>query len=253
MPKIYEPKVRHVAHNDESYKLNIQVLDEKMLTVDDEELIEAMAMYKPKTMFREGDLAFLLGIPDYYSDRPFLPRVWKIRFIVSYWAWNLMRLLTDRGGSMTLAQAKFYMEQNKYLHGGKEHRKPMIYAHGYPHGMYPDTAAWLPESMLRRTVMTELTQEWRPIVEESDAPFLGYDMDTHNSRFVLDIAPLKYGTGPKRKNPFRAEESLCNDLYKIQGMDQLLEIPMYPNEQDRVRRLDPDHDIYVTDDDEEHY
>jgi hypothetical protein len=248
MPIVHPKSRRVVCHDHEDYNVPVAILDEKMLTMDDEELMQAMARYKPRTRFKEGDFVILTEIPDHLRWRETLPRCWKVRFVVTYWSYNLM-CITQSGGAVTLSQAINILENHKALHGATEFRKPMIYAHGYPHGEYPDTAAWLPEAMLRRTVFKETTSPWQDIVEEARAPYLGYDTDKVPTRFVLEYAPRNYRSGENLQRPFIAEEPLVNTLY-FAGLEEMLEVPYVIGEQDRVARIDEDHDIYIVDEDD---
>ncbi len=246
---IVKPKTRQVVSYDESYKLSVAVIDELKLTPDDEEMMQAMAMYKPRTRFAEGDFVMLMRVPDHLRAREVLPRCWKIRFIITYWAWNVLRINKQYGGKISYQQAMMMLEDYRQVNGGQEYRKPMIYCHGYPHGMYPQSAAWIPEDCLRRTMFTEFNQSWEEIVDEAQAPYLGYDVEKlRGSRIEFEVAPRNYRDGRNLKHPFRAEEPLTNQLMGIPHMDEIMETPIINANPHKLVQLDEDHDIYVVDD-----
>lgn len=237
---------RIICHDDESYTLPVAILDEQQLSLNDEEIIAAMAIYKPRTRFKESDFVILTQVPSWLRQKPTVPRCWKIRFIVTKWAFELIRVATRYGNDkITLHQAMAMLEQYKGF-DEREYRNPMIYAHGYPHGEYPDSAAWLPEQLLRRTIYRESTMTWNHIIEEAGARYLGYDTEKIPTHFCLDLAPDNYSDGSNLGRPFVPEEPLVNTLHFV-GLGEMLEVPYIIGERDRVKQLDEDHDIYDED------
>jgi hypothetical protein len=240
---------RIICADDESYSLPVNILDERMLTMRDEELIEAMAMYKPRTRLKEGDFVILTDIPSYMHSREVLPRCWKVRFVVTYWAYDLMRMSAAYGGAISITEARFMLERAAG-HNAYDFRRPMVFGHGYPHGEYPDTAEWLPERLLRRTVFREETMPWVEIVHEAGARYLGYDAEQIATRFVLDLAPDEYKNGSNLGRPFKQEEPLVNTLH-FAGLGEMLEVPYVVGERHRIREIDRDHDMFTNDQEDE--
>jgi hypothetical protein len=236
---------RIICHNDEDYSLPINVLDERMLRIEDEELMMALAEYKPRTKFKENDFVILTSVPSYLRDRETLPRCWKIRFVITRWAYELMTVILQYGGAISVAQATTFLESMPSF-DPRRMRDARIYAHGYPHGDHPDSTAWLPEALLRRTTFKETAMQWVNIVEEAGAKYRGYDTNNLPSRFVLDLAPDNYKDGANLRRPFVSEEPLVHTLCKHAGLDEILAVPYVIGEYDHVKQLDRDHDIFAT-------
>lgn len=232
---------RIICADDESYTLPINILDERALTEFDEELLLAMAEYKPRTKLREGDFVILTEIPEWLRTKPILPRCWKVRFVVTYWAYDLMKVAYQYGGAMSVSQAKSMLRQGSLRQRHYDPRTPMVFGHGYPHGMYPDSAAWLPERALRRTLFRENAMPWWEIVHEAGSQYRGYDEEL--GRFLLDLAPDNYAGGTNIGKPFVKEEPLVDTLH-FAGLEELLEIPYVIGEHRRIKEIDRDHDIF---------
>lgn len=237
---------RIICHDHEDYSLPLSILQEEFLTSDDEEVMQALAAYRPRTKIKAGDFVMLEEVPIWLKNRPIQPRCWKVRFVITVYAYHLMLLVEHYGGKLGLDRAISLLESQPHP-APRDYRKPMVYGHGYPHGEYPDTAAWLPESMLRRTIYTETQMPWQDIVNEAGAEYRGFDTDQFKSRFVLDFAPDNYKQGSNLGRPFRAEEPLVHTLHFL-GLGEMLEVPHIIGEPDRVRPLDRDHPIYNTED-----
>jgi hypothetical protein len=235
---------RIICSNDESYSLPINILgNEHTLSLHDEDLIAEMAKFRPRTRLREGDFVLLTSVPHYLKYRRILPRCWKVRFVVTRWAYELMSITLQHGGTLTLDHAKQQLERFSRMRP-QDVRTPMIFAHGYPHGQYPDSAAWLPWELVRRTTFRELAMPWPEIVEEAGANYLGYDSDKLPTRFVFDVAPDNYAHGDDIGRPFRAEEPLVHTLHYA-GLDEMLDLPFIVGERQRIREIDRDHDIFA--------
>lgn len=247
------PVTRPVANlEDPRYTVPINVIDERMLTMQDEEIMAAMAFYLPRSKFKAGDVVMLDYIPGHLRDpkypgfKPLVPRLWKIRFVIAAWAFDLMRMAEQVGGRLSLEQARITLENAAGYHQEYDYKKPMIYAHGYPHGEYPDTAAWLPERCLRQMKLREVNEIWPAIVEEARAPYLGYDPEKHPTLYTLDLAPDDYRSGHNLERPFAAEEPLVNALH-FAGFEEEMAFPLAvdPNEARRIDRpVDPEHDLF---------
>lgn len=241
---IIVPKERRIlCADDETYSLPINILDEH-LSLADEELLMAMTEERPRTRFREGDFVMLTRVPPYLaSKREIVPRCWKIRFIVTRFAYELWATFLHYGGALSPTQCEQLVENSPQF--APEHRwLPLIYAHGYPHGEYPDSTAWLPHTLLRRTIFNEHTMEWTSIIEEAGADYKGYDTNEINGHISLDLSPDNYRSGSNIGKPFRIEEPLMNVLCLHQGMEEQLRVPYITGHQDRVKPMDRDHDIF---------
>jgi hypothetical protein len=232
---------RIICHDDESYTLPINILDPRQLTEYDEELIAAMAEYRPRTSLREGDFVILTEIPYWLRKRETLPRCWKVRFVITSWAYDLMKLVVQYGQAMSIVEAKLMLRTAASRQSLYDPRGPMVFGHGYPHGKYPDTAEWLPERALRRTMFQETTMPWQEIVAEAGAEYRGYDSDL--GHFLLDFAPDNYAGGSNIGRPFVKEEPLVNTLY-LAGLEEMLELPYVIGDRMRIKELDRDHEVF---------
>jgi hypothetical protein len=233
---------RIICHDYEDYSIPLTILQEEFLTSNDEELMQALTQYRPRTKIKAGDFVMLDEIPAWLKNRPILPRCWKVRFVITAYAYHLMQLVEHHGGQLGLDQAISFLEAQPYP-APRDYRKPMVYATGYPHGEYPDSAAWLPEPSLRRTIYKETQMAWFDIVNEAGAEYRGFDSEQFKSRFALDFAPDNYKDGNNLGRPFVAEEPLVNTLHFL-GLGEMLEVPHVQGEPDRVRPLDRDHPIF---------
>lgn len=252
MPIVVPSQRNIVTSSDDEYVLPLSILQEQLLTSEDEEIMQALARHVPNTKIRAGDFVLLRTVPEWLSkNRRVVPRCWKVRFVISQYAWNLIRVVDLYGGKLGIDRAIALMEGNRNT-SLREYRKPMIYAHGYPHGKYPNSAAWLPEDRLQRTIHAEDPMEWVEIVESAHAPYAGFDTEKFNTRFILDFEPDHYADGRNIGRPFDPEEPLVNTLY-FGGLEEMMEIPFIFDGQPvsrQPRGIDQDHDIFVDEDDE---
>ncbi len=240
MPIIAPTQNLIVEHPDEDYALPLHVLDERLLESTDEDLVKAIGRYKPQTRIRPGDLVLLAPpLPAYLARREKLPEVWKVRFVLSEWGWNLIRVIRQfalLGQDLGLDQAVSFIEGDRKSYSQHYHR-PMFYAHGYPHGRWPDSAAWLPEFNLCRTIYNESNESWEQIVDRAGARYLGYDTSNDPSPLRLDLAPLNYQDGANIGKPFAPEEPLVHALACL-GWEKRLFSEIKPAELDRQSILD---------------
>lgn len=232
----------HKRNND--YKLPIQVIDH--LSPTDEELIVALDQFSPSTRFKPGDLAALHEIPPFLRLRyDAFPRFWKVRFVLSTWAHEMFKFYLERPGLIRgFDQAVAIMEANHHQVPISCYRTPMVYAHAYPHGQYPDSAAWLPERCLRKVQLREQNAEWPIILDEAKAPLVGYDLNVITTPFVFDLAPDNYKTGECLGRPFSHEEATFHTACLL-GLEELMVRPAGVHEIGDPRSIDPDHDIYA--------
>ncbi len=237
-----EPKI--VCPKNTNYVLPVSIVDPLSLTPNDEELLQAMAQHSPKTKFKAGDLAYLREVPMSRKTRcAIIPRVWKIRFIVTAWAYELMGVAMNHGGNVGMDRAITLLEATHF--DPEDARRPMIYAHGYPHGLYPRTAAWIPERVLRRIVLQEQNEPWRDVVESAGANFYGYDAERIPTSFVFSQAPDDYGSGSNIGKPFEAEEPITHAAC-LAGLEEYLFVPIVQGERKKApAALARDHDAFA--------
>lgn len=226
---------------DGDYSIPINVLHSQRLEMGDELLLHEMARYKPDTRLREGDFVLLMARPPWMTA-PVVPRTWKVRFVVTLWAWQLMKAATECGGAISLDEAVWLLETAS-KQTSQRANKAMIFATSYPIGKYPKTVQWLPEQLTRRTTFREPTQNWNEIINELGADYRGYEVDDDRN-FVLDLEPNDYNLGKSLDRPLRAEEAMTHDLY-LAGLEDWIEFPYEANEPDRLAPLDPEHDIFA--------
>ncbi len=240
-----EPKI--VCPADPNYELPISIVDPKEITPEDEELLQAMAQHRPKTKFKPGDLAYLTEIPFQLrrSRGLALPRIWKVRFAISAWAYELMCVAMEHGGYGTklgMDRAIALLERTHF--DESKARNPMLYAHGYPHGIYPSTAAWLPARALRPLTFREPNVAWRTVIEEANAPYYGYDSDKLPIPFYFSVAPDDYSTGQNIGHPFLHEEAVTHAACTL-GLEEHLFVPIIIGASKKPRPLDQDHDVFL--------
>jgi hypothetical protein len=224
------------------YTLPIQVVDPKSMTLSDAELITAMSEYTPVTAFRPGDLAYLTEAPPRLRvARNALPRMWQIRFVISAWAHEIMRLVHSVDRVMGIDHVISLLESQDMQ--PDRYRKPIVYAHGFPHGMYPDTTAWFPERVLRKVVLKDSNQPWPAILDEAKAPYLGYNESGLMVPYTFDLAPDLYSNGENLGKPFSFEEATTHTACLL-GMEEVLFKPVDPYEINNPFAVDPQSDIF---------
>lgn len=235
-----EPRI--VCPNDNNYQLPVSIVGGTGLTMQDEELLQTMAEYSPRTKFKPGDYAWLQEVPYHLKRRhETLPQIWEIRFVVSAWAYELMMTRHHNGAPMGMDRAIHLVSE---MRGLKEHqyRSPMIYAHGACHGTHPNTAAWLPERVLRKLVFRSPRVTWPEVVEEAGAWFQGYDPDKLAAPFVFSMAPDDYSHGKNIGKPMLHEESTVHAAC-CAGLEEALMVPLIVKSNKRAA-IDPHHDAF---------
>jgi hypothetical protein len=239
------PKERRIiCSDDEDYTIRINVLSPYGLTEEDEELLHLLSLYTPRCKFREGDIALLTHVPEYMKKgRTKLPKFWKVRFVITRWAWDLVKVATHYGSTLSAEQAMTLLENFKHYEKN-EKREPLIFGHGYPHGKNKGLVTWLPYQYLRQTIHSEPTEPWEGIVHEFSAEYAGYDDNEIKRSFHWDLEPNNYHDGRNLDHPLVAEEPLVQKLY-MAGLGSHLESPYIIGEPDRLRPIDRDHDVFA--------
>lgn len=237
-----EPRI--VCPEDPSYVLPLSISDQIGLTPQDEELIVAMAMYAPKTRLRGGDICELTTVPLALKRRyNVLPRFWEVRFVISAWAYESMAAIWKHGGELGMDRLFSILAEQHGFHE-TQYRSPVIYAHGHPHGRNPDSAVWLPERVLRRTVVREHLEPWRSVIEHAGARYAGYDPSKMPSRFHFSLAPDNYSSGSNIGKPFNYEEATAETMHAM-GLGEFYDVPLIVGGKKTARVIDRDHDVYA--------
>lgn len=184
-------------------------------------LLNTLDKYPPRGEFRVGDLAVLHKIPSYLMTRGDgrMPVYWQVRMVLSLWAYdcwamgNALHLdgrwgpaLEHFGGDVGKLMAHFSTIPSYKAH------KPVIYAHGFPHGMWPNTAAWFYEGHLTRDFLRGRNEDWELILDEAHTHYVGLSPEAMVHGFSLDLAPDLYGNGEKLHRPFSFEEDAFHSL-----------------------------------------
>lgn len=231
--------------------LPITIVDPNSLTIADEEMLLAMVEHPPKTDFRPGDLGYLTEAPPYLRNtKKLIPRMWQVRFIISAWQYELMTLVQSQPTVHGIDHAIALLEQQGFA--PSKYRRPVLYCHAFPHGLYPDSAAWMPETvyrdgawrpLLRKVVFREHNQQWQSILDEAKAPFVGYDGSNLMVPYIYDVAPDLYSDGENLGRPFSFEEATVHTAALL-GMEEVLFRPVDPYYINNDHVVDPAHDIF---------
>jgi hypothetical protein len=232
--------------DDPGYNMPIILVDPRSMRPEDEELLLALSQHAPRTKFRPGDIAMLDGhVPKkLVVTHERIPRMWEVRFVVSRWAMEAMLTVHSKLDVRGLD----HLYEIIRSHGGlpeQAYRNPVIYAHGYPHGIYPNTAAWLSEWNLKKLAIRDPVIGWHEIVEESGAPFFGYDTSGLVAPFQFEVAPDKYSGGHNLQHPFMHEEPGVQTLCTM-GLEEHLFDPIIVGRERRIKKIDRDHEIFNT-------
>ena len=253
--KVYDPTREH------EYRLPMHILSPQSFTEEDGEFLDAMREYDPATNLKPGDVVRILEVPPYLRnklrfERRLVPVFWKVRFVVSAWAFelhNMAHALPTRFAgidhAVNMMEVESKLEERHY-------QKPFVYAHAMPHGKWPDTAAWFPGRVLRKATVREANPGWDMVLDEAKAPFLGYDEEALLRPFVLPLAPDLYGDGENIGKPFNHEEATIHTMCLL-GMEDFLlgdhangVDPRFIESQTRPI-IDPYHDIYADEEDDD--
>ena len=240
------------------YVVPIQIIDPDEVTPEDVELLALFDEVPPHSKFRPGDLAMIKQVTEQLRlTRDSLPPMWQIRFVVSRYAFELMRRC--RGGVRAIGLDHAVAQIEATAVQALEHRgvrlptaedikkwssRAVIYAHGFPHGNNPDSAAWFPESCLRRLALRGENVDWRNVLDEAHAPFLGYDEGGSSAPFIFDVAPDLYSSGENLGVPFSFEEATVHTAALL-GLENAFMRRVTPDEvHSGLVVIDPYHDTY---------
>jgi hypothetical protein len=193
---------------------------------------------------RSGDICELKEVPIALRRRyNVLPRFWEVRFVISGWAFEAMAAALRYGGEIGMDRLFALIMEQRGFHAS-QYRTPVVYAHGHPHGKNPDSAVWLPERALRKTIVREAIQPWQSVIEHAGARYAGYDPDKLPTRFHFSLAPDNYADGSNLGRPFDYEEATAQTMHLL-GLGELYDVPLIiGGKKTAVRPIDRDHDVY---------
>jgi hypothetical protein len=183
--------------------------------------LEALDAHKPQSEFRVGDLAIIHKMPSYLRtrDADLAPCYWQVRMVISLWtyeAWALGNALRLDGrwdeGLRHFDGDVYKMLQHFSSIPSYKAKKAVIYAHGFPHGMWPNTAAWFFDGHLTRDFLRSGNEDWELILDEAHTTYVGLAPEAVMNGISLDLAPDLYGSGEKLQRPFSFEESAFHTL-----------------------------------------
>jgi hypothetical protein len=247
---LYIPGQRTIRQGG-NYALPLQILDADRFTADDALLLDLMLDHKPRTSLEPGNIVQLVQVPPRLQGglhrtglAGHLPAFWKVRYVLSLWAWSILRAANERTAP-TIDALITEVEHELPPHA---YRRPMVYAHGYPHGAWPDSATFFAERHLRRVCINDGDindlVEWPVVLDEAKASFHGYDTSAFHTAFHLDLAPDHYREGENIGRPFD-HEAAAFDTACVLGLEEKMMVPTPVHLIGNPRWLDPDHDALV--------
>lgn len=210
-----------------STDLPLNIIDPSSINEADLTMISAMAEYPPVTKFRKGQICHLNEATHFLKQtNKLIPRLWQIRFIISAWQYEIMRLVHGSRSAIqgidhaiALLEAAGFYEVN--------YGRPIMYCHAFPHGLYPDSAAWIHERYLTRIPFQEQNQDWEVILDEARAPFVGFDAQGLRAPYTYDLAPDLYQNGEAIGRPFSFEEATVQTAAML-GLEEVMFRPVDP-------------------------
>lgn len=240
------------------YLMPIQIFDDAHFTPDDALLLDIMFEHTPRTNLKPGNIVQLTDVPPHLRRglrvqgmEGHLPAFWKVRYVISRWAFTVLRHYNDpnhfhRDGEPPSPDYIISEVENELdpIH----FRTPVVYAHSFPHGMYPDSAQFFFERHCRRININdgqpqELV-EWPVVLDEAHARFRGYDTTQYVTGFHLDLAPDHYSEGECLGKPLD-HESAAFDTACVLGLEEKMVRPVPTRLIGSPYWLDPEHDAYA--------
>lgn len=158
-------------------------------------------------------------------------RIWQVRFVISMWTYGAYRAALRLQQAGTWGQALAIAKGDVYTmlrdHNDvppKMYKKAIVYAHSFPHGMYPDSAAWFyAKNLLPFTVLTN-HEGWPLILDSAGAPYGGIDSPLH---VTFDLAPDHYRKGSAIGRPFEFEDAAVHTM-ALFGYEEAMMLPVDP-------------------------
>lgn len=233
-PEGQEREIKRVEEFMQSSSNVFRLLGEP--TDTDIEILNEMVDWFPRTHLKTGDLVVLNPTKDNLLRYSMSgdPQTWQIRFVVSAYQFELHNII-QRYPNASFDQALVSLEGRGMVRP-HQYRMPVVYAHGFPHGLWPDSARWFPGHALKKLVLRAPNQHWPGILDEFKTPFYGYDTDLIRSRFVMDLAPDLYSRG-KGGKPLSHEEETFHSAC-LMGLEHNLVFPA------SINRKTPGHEIW---------
>lgn len=224
------------------------------LTFEEQVALLAMEHFHPHTSFSPGDHAMLSRDPLTIRSLQRLigqevPSTWEIRFVISAWTYELYAHIVAEASGATghigllhtirtsgidedtgnvdelvidRIEEEFALNSSLMSY---DYCKPVIYAHGWPHGAYPNTAAWFfNPKLLSKLNLVNPTEHWEPLLDAFKTPFAGYESE-HGLGFVFDIAPDHYAGGVNLKGPLTHEEDAFHTA-SLLGLEEYVMTPL---------------------------
>lgn len=222
----------------EGYKLPLRILDDSN-PLANEIVRDTMLMWPPRTNLAPGSLVSLKALPTKLQKGlacvdGLLPSVWKVRYTISMWGYMIMK--EAQNPQFWNKHEDILMIDRLIDYVGatvpQQHwRQPLAYVHAMPHGLYPDSAMYVPEKHLRViAAVTDGTAEtlvpWEVVTDEANTHFLGYDVTHYRTGFDFDMAPDDYASG-EPVGVFEHEEPTIHTLC-ILGYEEDLMAPKEP-------------------------
>lgn len=192
-------------------------------TPEELEVIGSMHDYPPLTKFGVGDIAALRSIPPkvrWFMEM--IPKVWQVRLVVSSFQYE-MHAVMHTYPELGLDQATSMVEMSGLSRS--KYQNPIVYAHGFPHGHYPNSAHWFPEHCLQRIALRSSHAGWENVLDEFKTPFHGFDPAQLHAGFVFDLAPDRYDAGMDLQRPLSFEEESFHSACLL-GLEHHMMIPM---------------------------
>lgn len=230
-----------------STNVRVQVsVEEPDLSETDNLLIRALSDFAPLTALKNGDLCVVKKLRKDLRVRfrgSGIPMFWKVQFVASRAQLELYKgtLAAGRAGLIGLEDLTEDINSSVFNGFSTEESwlRSYVYAHGFPHGMHPNTASWFEEGALQRVMLEVPDMDWEPVLDEFHTQFRGYELPdfTHVS---MDLAPDLYALGLNLERPLLHEE----ETFHAGALLGLEEDMATPAEVDQLPELDPEHDIY---------
>lgn len=229
----------------------VEIIDPGRFSERETELVDALCASAPDTELKRGDLAYLTNCPAHVrrhleATGRLIPLIWKVRFVVSLWAYEAHNLVQRCGEEIGLDRLVSLLDAHAPA-ALQAPDMPVVYAHGFPHGQWPDSAIWMPGDALRKIAIKDPNVRWPEILDEAGAPFHGYDPSQYRRGFVWQLAPDQYREGENIGKPMFSEEETVHTACLL-GMEQLVlgalsegADPYYVGD---PKIIDPDDDIF---------
>lgn len=235
-------------------KGNLLILDPGSVTEHDIEMMAALDVHPPESEYKPGDLLKLrldqlpAYIPARFGGAPNqVPLVWKVRFVISKWAFQVMSLLESSGAQQFVGIDNMIASVERTKLSPHEYTKAILYVHAFPHGLNPDSALFIEERNRKgirtteRFYVREEVPQWPVVLDEARARYIGFDPSESRSSFSWNLAPDLYRDGENIGKPF-VHEYATVDTMANNGLERLLFDPRIRSERTPI---DPEHPLLV--------